>query len=105
MRWRGCPSSSRNTSIVRVILADLSHIPCGGGYGDGFCVYIDENSPQEKQDLDLIHEVVENFARDPIATKVNHKVIRIGHPQLDYLAVEILDAQRQLEELRHANET
>jgi len=91
--------------MVKVILSDLSHVPCGGGYGDGYCVYVDSNRTKEEQDVILLHEVVENFVRDPLATKVNHKVIRLCHPQLDCLAVEILDAQRQLERLRHAHKT
>ena len=82
--------------MVQIKVEDLSKVDCGGGYGDGECVFIDRNLPKESQKLILIHEVIENSARHH---RVDHKVIHIRHDRLDLIAAELLDAIKQWEGL------
>ena len=71
---------------MKAHLKDLSdvidhenHLDCGGGYGAGDCVYIDERLPREKQRLVLVHEVLEiHFPK-------------VKHSRIDKCAIDILD--------------
>ena len=76
---------------MKAYLKDLSDaidhengLTCGGGYGTGDCVYIDERLPEEKQRLTLVHEVLEiHFPR-------------VKHSRIDKAAIDILDCMLQL---------
>ena len=59
-------------------------LTCGGGYGTGDTVYIDERLSKEKQRLVLVHEVLEiHFPR-------------VKHSRIDKAAIDILDCLIQL---------
>jgi hypothetical protein len=76
---------------MKAYLKDLSDVidhesglTCGGGYGFGDCVYIDERLSRDKQRLTLVHEVLEiHFPR-------------VKHSRIDRCAIDLIDCLRQL---------
>ncbi|KKN27729.1 hypothetical protein LCGC14_0861530 [marine sediment metagenome] len=76
---------------MKAYLKDLSdvidpetNLTCGGGYGTGDAVYIDERLPKEKQRLTLVHEVLEiHFPR-------------VKHSRIDKAAIDLIDCLLQL---------
>ena len=89
--------------MVKIVICDLSEVDCGGGYGDGECIYIDSRKPKDIQKIILVHEVIENSARE-LDKKPNRKIIKFQHGDLDHVAIAILDALKQLEDF-YANQT
>ena len=84
--------------MVKIVICDLSEVDCGGGYGDGECIYIDSRKPKDIQKIIIVHEVIENSARN-LAKKPDPKVIKIAHPYLDFVVLEILNALNQWEKM------